>query len=88
MDQWPYEFAVSEAGDDYIDLANTYRFVEAQIVDDDDTALGGGEDVGLVNLWMHFLCSDVSVSLNKKMVSPPTSLYPYRAYIETLLSYG
>ena len=32
--------------------------------------------------------SDVSVSLNEKLVSPPTSLYPYRAYIETLLSYG
>jgi hypothetical protein len=25
-------------GDDYIDLANTYLFVEAQIVADDDTA--------------------------------------------------
>jgi hypothetical protein len=34
------------------------------------------------------LFSDVSVSLNEKLVSPPTSLYPYRAYIETLLSYG
>jgi hypothetical protein len=56
--------------------------VEAQIVDDDDTALDGGADVGPVNF------SDVSVSLNEKLVSPPTSLYPYRAYIETLLSYG
>jgi hypothetical protein len=37
---------------------------------------------------MHSLFSDVSVSLNEKLVSPPTSLYPYRAYIETLLSYG
>jgi hypothetical protein len=44
---------------------------------DDDTAL-----------WMHSLFSDVSGSLNEKLVSPPTSLYPYRAYIETLLSYG
>ena len=47
-----------------------------------------GEDVGPVNLWMHSLFSDVSVSLNEKLVSPPTSLYPYRAYIETLLIYG
>ena len=74
--QGPYEFAVSGAGDDYILL-----FVEAQIVDDDDTALDGGADVGPVNLSMHFLFSDVSVSLNEKLVSPPTSLYPYRAYI-------
>jgi hypothetical protein len=31
-DQGPYEFAVSGAGDGYIDLFNTYLFVEAQIV--------------------------------------------------------
>ena len=31
-DQGPYEFAVSGAGDEYIDLDNTYLFVEAQIV--------------------------------------------------------
>jgi hypothetical protein len=48
-DQGPYEFAVSGAGDDYVVLANTYLFVEAQIVDNDDTVLGGGEDVGPVN---------------------------------------
>jgi hypothetical protein len=57
-------------------------------MDDDDTALDGGADVGSVNLWIHSLFSDVSVSLNEKLVSPQTSLYSYRAYIETLLSYG
>jgi hypothetical protein len=50
------------AGDDYIDLANTYPFVEAQIMDDDNTALDGGANVGSVNLWMHSLFSDVSIS--------------------------
>jgi hypothetical protein len=34
-----------------------YPFVEAQILDDDDTALDGGADVGSVNLWMHSLLS-------------------------------
>jgi hypothetical protein len=33
MDQGPYEFAVSGAGDDYIDLANAYLFVEFCPVD-------------------------------------------------------
>ena len=46
-DQGPYEFAVSGAGDEYIDLANTYLFVEAHIVADDDTALDAGADVDL-----------------------------------------
>ena len=65
-DQGPYELVVSGAGDDYIDLANTYLFVEVQIVDDDDAAFNGGEDVGPVNLWMHSFFSDVSVSLIEK----------------------
>jgi isoleucyl-tRNA synthetase len=72
-DQGPYEFAVSGTRDDYIDLANTYRFVEAQIMDDDDTALDGGADVGSVNVWMHSLFSDVIVSLHQNLVSPPTN---------------
>jgi hypothetical protein len=67
--QGPYEFAVSGAGDNYIDLANTYLFVEAHIMDDDDTALDGGADVGPVNLWMHSLFSDVSSSIE----APSTS---------------
>jgi hypothetical protein len=37
---------------------------------------------------MHSLFSDVSVNLNGKLISPPISLYPYRAYIKILLSYG
>jgi hypothetical protein len=62
--------------------------VEAQIVNTDGSNLEPDTDVGPVDLWMHSLFSDVSVSLNEKLVSPPTSMYPYRAYIETLLSYG
>ena len=83
-----YEFAVSGAGNDYIDVANNYVFVEAQIVNTDGSNLDPDTDVGSVDLWMHSLFSDVSVSLSEKLVSPPTSMYPYRAYIETLPSYG
>jgi hypothetical protein len=50
---WQVLICVSGAGDDYIDLANTYLFVEAQIIEDDDIALDGGADVRPVNLWMH-----------------------------------
>jgi hypothetical protein len=87
-DQDPSEFAVRGAGEEYIDLFNTYLFVEAHIVNTDGSDLDADTDVGSVNLWMHSLFSDVSVSLNEKLISPPTSMYPYRAYIETLLSYG
>jgi hypothetical protein len=46
-------------------IRNVIRCV--QIMDDDDTALDGGADVGPVNLWMHSLFNDVSVSLNEKL---------------------
>ena len=78
-DQGRYEFVVSGAGEDYIDLANTYLFVEAQIVNTDGSDLDADTDVGHVNLLMHSLFSDVSVSLNEKLVSPSNSMYPYRA---------
>jgi hypothetical protein len=86
-DQGPYEFAVSGAGEDCIDLFNNYFFVEAHIVNIDGSDIDADTDVGTVHLWMHSLFSDVSVSLSEKLVSPPTGMYPYRAYIETLLSY-
>jgi hypothetical protein len=76
------------SGDNCISLVNAYFFVEAQIVNTDGSDSDPDTEVGPVNLWMHSLFSDVSVSLNGKLVSPPTSMYPYRAYIETLLSYG
>ena len=78
----------SEFGDDYIDLFNTYLFVEAQIVNTDGFNLDPDTDVGPVGLLMHSLFSDVSVSLSEKIVSPPTNMYPHRAFIETLLCYG
>jgi hypothetical protein len=64
------------------------QFQEAQIVNTDGSDLDTNTDVGPVNLWMHSLFSDVSVSLSETIVSSPISMYPYRAYIETLLSYG
>ena len=38
-DQGPYEFTVSGAADDHIDLFNTYLFVESQIVNTDGSNL-------------------------------------------------
>jgi hypothetical protein len=75
-DQGPYEFAVSGAGDDYIDLFNTYLFVEAQIVNTDGSNLEPDTDVGPVDLWMHSLFSDVSVSLSEKLVSHESRSVP------------
>ncbi|CAB3985402.1 Hypothetical predicted protein [Paramuricea clavata] len=44
--------------------------------------------VGPSNLWMHALFSQVEVFLNNKLVTPSSTAYPYRAYIETILNFS
>ena len=46
------------------------------------------DPVGPVKNRLHSLFSQVDVYLNGTLVIPSTNTYAYRAYIETLLSYG
>ena len=41
-----------------------------------------------MNNWLHSLFSQVDVHLNDTLVTPSSNTYPFRAYVETLLSYG
>ena len=50
--------------------------------------LEGANTAAPVNNWRHSLFCQVDVSMNGTLVTPSTNTYPYRAYIETLLSYG
>lgn len=47
-----------------------------------------GDNVAPINNLMHSLFNNVQVSLNKKCVTSPSTMYHYRAYIENLLNYG
>ena len=46
------------------------------------------DPVGPINLFLHSLFSQVDISLNGTLVTTSTNTYPYRAMLETLLSYG
>ena len=98
-DSGPIEFVISGSGEEYVDLSESYLQVTAKIVQSDGGDLeqtsdtngsvsGTDADVGPVNLWLHSLFSQVDVSLNERLVTPSSNTYPYRAYLETLLSYG
>lgn len=84
----PIEFVVGGSGQDYIDLANTQLYVRAEIVQGNNTAIDNTHHVGPVNLLLHSLFSEVDFKLNDTLISSTNNTYPYRAYIETLLSYG
>ena len=98
-DSSPIEFVITGSGEEYVDLSETYLQVTASITktngedleqtrNTDGTVTGGDAGVGPVNLWLHSLFSQVDVSLNERLVTPSMNTYPYRAYLETLLSYG
>ena len=41
-----------------------------------------------MNNWLHYLFSQVDVYLNDTLVTPSSNTYPFRAYVDTVLSYG
>ena len=53
-----------------------------------ETALADADDVRPVNLFLHSLFSEVDISLNDTQITSSNNTYPYRAYLETLFSYG
>ena len=98
-DSSPVEFVITGSGEEYVDLSESYLQVTAKILKQDGgdlvqtrgtdgTMSGDDAEVGPVNLWLHSLFSQVDVSLNERLVTPSMNTYPYRAYLETLLSYG
>ena len=87
-DDTPIEFFVSGHGEEYIDLGKTFLYIEAQVKKADGTDLAADAKVGPINNWMHSLFGQIDLSLNGELITPSNNTYPYRAYLETLLSYG
>ena len=88
MDGAPVEFCISEEGNYYIDLANSLLYVRASVVTSNGEELAADAQVAPVNNWLHSLWSQVDLSLNNVLVMQSSNTYPYRAHIETLLSFG
>ena len=62
--------------------------VKAKIVNADGELLDATADVGPVNFWLHALFSQIDMTLRDTLVTPSNNTYPYKAYIETLHSFG
>jgi hypothetical protein len=87
-DRTPIEFFVANSGQLYLDLANTQVYVKAQILRGNNEAIDNTNQVGPVNLLLQSLFAEVDVKLNDTLVTSTNNTYPYRAYLETLMSYG
>ncbi|XP_038045901.1 uncharacterized protein F54H12.2-like [Patiria miniata] len=71
-----------------MDLNQTQLHVKAKVTKADGSNLAEADHMGPVNLFLQSLFSQIDVSLNDRLISPSTPTYPYRAILETLLSYG
>ena len=87
-DGGPIEFSISGSGEEYIDLALTQLYVRVKVVNANGTDLAVDAMDAPVNLFLHSLFNQVDVTLNERLISSSTPTYPYRAMIESLLSYG
>jgi len=75
-------------GMEYVDLKRSKLYVKAKIVKGDGKDLLATEYVGPINLFLQSMFSQVEVTMQGKLVTSTTSHYPYKAMIQTLLSYG
>lgn len=77
---------------DYVDLSETLLVLDCSIrqklKDGTTKAIEETDTIGPVNNFMHSLFSQVTVSLNNKIVENTNGYYPYRAYLENLLNYN
>ena len=85
--QQPIEFTVKRANNLYLDLNDSYMVVRVKITNADGTNIGANT-AGPVNLTLHSLFREIEVRLNTVVVTDINSLYPYRAYLETLVNYS
>ena len=72
---------------DYLDLSGSQLHVKLKVTKSDGTDLDSSSKVGPVNLFLQSLLSTVEVTLQNKVTLTCTS-NPYRAMIQTLLTYG
>ena len=84
----PIEFDISGAGTSYVDLSQTQLVMRVQLLKGDGTPIYNNSHVAPCNLFLHSLFSEIDVKLNGTLITASNNTYPYRAYIETLLSYG
>jgi hypothetical protein len=85
-------FHIDGAGNQYTDLARSYLKLKVKIMvakpltsvfEQSDTEMATPVDNVLHSLW-----SDVIVKLNGTLVSTSNNSYPYKAYIENMLSFN
>jgi hypothetical protein len=84
----PIQFYIKSNDTQYIDLGATKLKLKVRILADKGQLIKDGENVAPANNFLHSLFSQASCYFNETLVTPQSNAYPYKSYLETLLSYG
>ena len=85
-DDTALEFRVVPQSTGYMNLSSSRLSVKMKIVKQDGTPVTKEDPVALVNLPLHSMFSTVECELQQTSVARIGTNYPYKAYIDTLLS--
>ena len=87
FDQTDIEFVIPGDSDTYVDL-DMKLFVKGNLQTENNADLPETDYTAVVNNLLHSQFSQCTIYLNGTRITQATELYPYRAYIETLSTYG
>ncbi|MEW8544137.1 MAG: hypothetical protein AB2693_11440 [Candidatus Thiodiazotropha sp.] len=82
----PLSFEVNLQGDVYTDLSKCKLYLKVRILNADGSRLTQGDTVTPINLMFHAMFSEIDVRMNGTLVHSSGNMYPYIAYIHTLLN--
>jgi len=86
VDQNDLELLIPGDSKSYIDL-DIKLYVKGRLLDADGKDLDASDFMAGTNNLLHSMFSQCSISLNGVNITPASELYPYRSYMETLLTY-
>lgn len=84
----PIEFIIPPQTEQWTDLSQSYIYIKFKIKKADDSNLADGTELAPVNNFLHSMFSNIDLYLNNKLITSSLDTYPYRAYLENLLSYS
>jgi hypothetical protein len=87
VEQSDLEFLIPADSDTYIDL-NIKLYIQGKLVKEDGKDLDATDHTSVTNNLLHSLFSQCNVTLNGISITQASELYPYRSYLETILTYN
>ena len=85
----PIEFLITSLGSEYTLMPSTRLEGACRVVKKTGVDLAGSEDVSVVNMFPSSLFKQIECSVNgTEVVDQSVGAHPFKAYMETLLSYG